>query len=58
MWEQLKALASKDHDAIQMPIQITINIAIVEETLDWFVILSNPMFLLNIQIGLITWFTT
>jgi hypothetical protein len=58
MWEQLKALASKDHDAIEMPIQITINIAIVEETLDWFVILSNPMFLLNIQIGLITWFTT
>jgi hypothetical protein len=58
MWEQLKALASKDHDAIEMPIQITINIARVEETLDWFVILSNPMFLLNIQIGLITWFTT
>jgi hypothetical protein len=58
MWEQFKELTSKDHDAIQMPIQIRANILIVEETLDWFVILFNLMFLLNIQIGLITWFTT
>jgi hypothetical protein len=48
MWEQPKALA--------MPIEISKSFVTLEEPLDWFAILSNPMFLLNLEISSITWF--
>jgi hypothetical protein len=48
MWEQPKALA--------MPIKISKKLLTLEKPFNWFVILSNTMFLLNIEIGLIAWF--
>jgi hypothetical protein len=48
MWEQPKAFT--------MPIEVSNSFVTLEEPLDWFTILSNPMFLLNVEIGSITWF--
>jgi hypothetical protein len=46
MWEQPKTISNA--------IEISKSLVTLEEPLDWFAILSNPMFLLNIEIGLIT----
>jgi hypothetical protein len=48
MWEQPKALA--------MPVEISKSLVTLEKPFDWFAILSNPMFLLNVEIDSIIWF--
>jgi hypothetical protein len=48
MWEQPKTLI--------LPIEISKSFMTLKQPLDWFAIVSNPMFLLNVKIGSITWF--
>jgi len=58
MWEEPKSLASKNQDGIQMLDEMSNNIVTMKKPLDWFVIMYNPMLLLNIKIGLINGFIT
>jgi len=48
MWKNTKPLASKDHNAFQMRNEMLGSIVTMEEPLNWFVIMYNFMFFLNI----------
>jgi hypothetical protein len=48
MLKNTKPLASKDQNVVQMWDEMLSSIVIMEEPIDWFVIMYNFMFFLNI----------